>query len=92
MLCWYLRNMATNNAFLLTHREEVWAKRRLDCFLLDSVTGKASQLRLSRHPLHPAVGRNTNILDAVYLASLPEIKLDGNGQYLVEPLICLRIS
>lgn len=92
MLCWYLRNIATNNAFLLTHREEVWAKRRLDCFLPDSVTGKASQLRLSRHPLHPAVGRNTNILDAFYLASLPEIKPDGNGQYLVEPLICLRIS
>lgn len=46
MLCWYLRNIATNNAFLLTHREEVRAKRRLDCFLPDSVTGKASQLRL----------------------------------------------
>ena len=45
-----------------------------------------ADVRLSRHPLHPAVGRNTDFPDAVYLASLPEIKPDGNGQYLVESL------
>ena len=45
-----------------------------------------ADVRLPRRLFHPAVAGRAHFLNTMQFASLTEIELDGDGQYLVEPL------